>query len=225
MVSAVQQTWSRHGDQRPLEIRWRETGDKLVALGGRIIAPMCETNLDQMERECKRLTPPAPIYNPAVAAAGNEFEATVRRYQAIFDQIKKEQRQLERLRDSDVHRILSDIDDELFKEPQTPQAMIDELFGRQPRDRYASPGQPEYEIPGRTYTPNYDSISGYRQATTQVLEKVFSIDAVKSRMEAVWHFESMPPESQNRRLIVSLSRRIGELEAKIDNLISKRRRK
>jgi hypothetical protein len=219
MVSAVQQTWSRHGDQRPLEIRWRETGDKLVALGGRIIAPMCETNLDQMERECKRLAP-SPTYNPAVAAAGNEFDATLRRYAAIFDQIKKEQRQLERLRESDVHRILSDIDDELFKEPQTPQEMIDELFGRQPREPYGGPA-----IPGRTYTPNYDSISAYRQATTRVLERVFAIDAVKSRMEAVWHFESMPPESQNRRLIVSLSRRIGELEAKIDNLISKRRRK
>lgn len=216
MVSGVQQAWSRHGDQRSLEVRWRETGDKLVALGGRIIAPMCETNLDQMERECKRLAQP-PVYNPAVAEAGREFEATVRRYQAIFDQIKKEQRQLERLRTSDAHLILGDIGGDLFKEPPTTQQMVDGLFGPQCREQYPSPG--------KLSTPDYDSISAYRQATTRVLEHVFAIDAIKTRMEAVWHFESMAPESQNRRLIVSLSRRIGELEAKIDNLISNRRLK
>jgi hypothetical protein len=217
MVSGVQQTWSRHGDQRPLAIRWKESADKLHALGATVGGPISETKLDELEREIKKLTAP-PAWDPAVAEAGNEFSATVRRYTTIFDQIKKQQAQLERLRMSDAHRILADISDELFKQPPTTQEMIDELFGlRRPSH--------QYEPPGKIYTPDFRSVSEARQATTRVLERVFAIDAIKTRMEAVWHFESMPPESQNRRLIVSLSRRIRELEAKIDNLTSKRRRK
>ena len=95
MVVRRRNTWSRHGDQRPLGERWKETAGKLNKLGGMVGGPICETKLDEMEREIKRLTP-APKYGiPIIAEAGREFSNTVRRFCEIHGDLLKSQKKID----------------------------------------------------------------------------------------------------------------------------------
>jgi len=200
MVTGVSaRTWNVHGDQRSLDERWDAAAAKLIRLGGVVTGPKTEPVLADMQDEIKRLTP-SPVWDAAVAEAGREFEATVRRYQTTHDDLIKQKRELERLRTSDEHRILGDINSAMFEVPPSAQEMIDALFGKQ---------QTDFDpIPGKCYTPDFSTVVEYREATRSVLAQVHELENVRARMDAVVRYESLPREDQNRRLILALASRI-----------------
>jgi len=215
MVTAVARTWSR-GDQRPLEERWREAASRLHPVGGREIGPMTETNLDAMEAEIMRLTPP-PAWDPLVATAASEFLATIARYAEVRDGLLRRQRRLAEARSEWAHQLLGLISDHLLVPPEQTQEMVDRLFGGQ-RSRS------HWEPPGKVHTPEFHSVSEYRHANRLVLDELFGLEALRDRVAAVDAFESQSRPDQNRRLIEALFERVRVLEEEISNKQRRQRR-
>lgn len=211
MVTGVSaRAWAVRGDNRPLSERWAETTDALIKLGGHATGPMSEITLQDLQREVRRRTP-KPEFDPALAEASRELWGVAQRYAALHADLVQRRLKLERLRDSDAHKILGDITPEMLAMPPAVQEVINSLFGPQQVDPFGP-------IPGKVYLPIFNSTTEYRQASRLLMAQLQALSDTAARMNSVLQFESYGQEDKNQTLIFALASRIGALENRIEEL-------
>ena len=157
VVSGISRSWAVRGDSRSLSERWAEATADLIKLGGQATGPMTETALLDLQAEVRRRTP-APEWDPALAAAGGELNGISQKYATLHADLTQKRLKLERLRDSDAHKILGDITPEMLAMPPAVQEVINSLFGPQQVDPFGP-------IPGKVYLPQFNTTTEYRQAS------------------------------------------------------------
>jgi hypothetical protein len=208
MVSTLSRSWAVRGDSRPLSERWAEATAELIKLGGQASGPMTEVALLDMQAEVRRRTP-APEFDPALAEASRELWGVAQRYATLHADLVQRRLKLERLRDSDAHKILGDITPEMLAMPPAVQEAIDRLFGHQTQRN---------PLPGEIYLPQFNSTAEYRQASRLMMAELQTLSDTAARMNAALAHESYAPETRSQILISALFARISALEARIVEL-------
>jgi hypothetical protein len=210
MVTRVSaRAWSVTGDGRSLRERWAEATDELIKLGGQATGPMTETTLQDIQAEVRRRTP-APEFDPALAEASRELWSVAQRYATLHADLVQRRLRLERLCDTDSHRILNDITPEMLTLPPRVEEVIDRLFGRQQSH--------PYPVPGAISLPQFNSTTEYRQASRLMMAEVQALSDTAARINTVLQFESYRQEGKNQSLIFALASRIRALEDRIVKL-------
>jgi hypothetical protein len=144
-----------------------------------------------MSEALRRAHQPAPEWDEALAAAGGEFHQAVERYRTLYNEIIKEQSNLQRLRGDAVYELLGLFDNETLKPPPSTQDAIDNLFGRQPRLSYDE---------GELFVPSFKTRGQCHAATEKMLEQVHSLQAKQAAITAVQHYRSMDPVAKSEEV-------------------------
>jgi hypothetical protein len=111
---------------------------------------------------------------------------------------------------------LGDVTAEMFELPPTAQEMLRALFGERRTGRYL--------LPGEIDRPEFGTVAEYKAAMRSVLAQVHALESAAAAMDTALHFESLPREDQNRRLILALAAQVAALTNRISHLEAKRPR-
>jgi hypothetical protein len=206
MVSAVSKPWAVVGDRRSLASRWEIAASQLVKYGGVVGGPMSESVLADMQAEIERLRP-VPAWDQRLVDAQVDFKQEVTQHQRLRDEILKEQRGLERLRQTPEHMVLGIISPLMMQKPEETAAVVTRLFG---------PVRPRgYLNPGEAALPAFETADEYRDARRLMQAENEKLSDIKAGMRGVISYEVSDKPTQNRQLICALAERVWRLEARL----------
>ena len=211
------QAWHSGGNGgRSLRERYSEVAGELAALGHQAKTPISEQALFDNIQLLERVRP-APVWDEQAAIAGREFEATIRRYREVYGEVVKAHGQLARIKNDPIIQLLGVITDEVLRPPVETQAMLDTAFGRVPRADV-------WEVPGKVYSPNFNTAAEYRQANARVVDRLLGLQIQQETIRKVLQLKSSDPAQQACKAVIALQRqqtaRMSALQERIDALES-----
>jgi hypothetical protein len=198
-------SWHTMAGGAPLEIRWRETADRLAKLGGVAAVPISEQAVAQMEAEIARLTPAepaAPRDDPLLEKAAGEFDFAAKHYRNLFVKIEQRRKQLSKPSYDVLMRILGLAEIPL---PESAEQMIERLFDKQTPPRY----------PGHLSLPVTDMVETYVAATRLIADAALPLQRIVARFHIIESFEEAEhyPQRQQRLLVEQVFLRLEEFAA------------
>jgi hypothetical protein len=207
MPTSVAKGWIQEGGEGPLLTRWRQAGDKLAALGGQILVPCSEPNLNTMlatirDLEQRRAVAAAPVIDEHVRAARGEFTDAVYQYHLLYKDVAEMQRSIRAFNSDPVYRLLFPDLRALLRELQPTQALLDSKYD----------GKPDHTDLYHLRKPVFHSVGEYRQATAWINDQIFALRNLQTDMAAVTWIPNEEINARLHRIAKALAKRVEDLE-------------